>query len=39
MTPEGRKLGVKFMTTYKFMVVKTKFMVATANFELWAKHQ
>ena len=28
MAPRGRKFGVKFMTAFKVMVVKTKFMVA-----------
>ena len=28
MAPKGRKPGVKFMTTFKIMIVKTKFIVA-----------
>ena len=28
MAPKGRKPEVKFMTTFKVMVVKTKFVVA-----------
>ena len=28
MTPKDRNLGVKFMTTFKVMVVKAKFIVA-----------
>ena len=28
MAPKGRKLSVKYMTAFKIMIVKTKFMVA-----------
>ena len=28
MTPKVEKIGFKFMTTFKLMVVKTKFIVA-----------
>ena len=28
MAPKGRKSGVKFMTAFKVMIVKTKFIVA-----------
>ena len=28
MVPKGRKQGVKFITTFKVMVVKTKFIIA-----------
>ena len=28
MVPKDKKPGVKFMTTFKIMVVKTKFIVA-----------
>ena len=28
MAPKGRKLGVKCITAFKIMVVKTKFVVA-----------
>ena len=32
MAPKDRKLGVKFMTAFKVMVVKTKFIVAKFDY-------